>query len=86
MVKYQPDTGVIITFRTNNNPNSYLGNSSIYQHLYHSNSIPVMIQIWIVKSDSGDIGDNVFEHAGHSDICGYVDGNYIGTLLFDVDV
>ena len=45
-----------------------------------------MIQIWIVKSDSGDIGDNVFEHAGHSDICGYVDGNYIGTLLFDVDV
>ena len=45
-----------------------------------------MIQIWIVKSDSGDIGGNVFEHAGHSDICGYVDGNYIGTLLFDVDV
>ena len=39
-----------------------------------------------MKSDSGDIGDNVFEHAGHSDICGYVDGNYIGTLLFDVDV
>ena len=39
-----------------------------------------------MKSDSGDIGDNVFEHAGHRDICGYVDGNYIGTLLFDVDV
>ena len=39
-----------------------------------------------MKSDSGDIGDNVVEHAGYSDICGYVDGNYIGTLLFDVDV
>ena len=39
-----------------------------------------------MKSDSGDIGDNVVEQAGDSDICGYVDGNYIGTLLFDVDV
>ena len=39
-----------------------------------------------MKSDSGNIGENVFEHAGHSDVCGYVDGNYIGTLLFDIYV
>ena len=39
-----------------------------------------------MKSDSGNIGENVVEHAGHSDVCGYVDGNYIGTLLFDIYV